>query len=70
MALTRIDAQNVVDTLPAGLHGVEDIYLPRGVISLRLPMVFGERDYQRREEFMLRRVRAGRDCIPIGARHG
>ncbi|MEA2683343.1 MAG: hypothetical protein QOK05_1671 [Chloroflexota bacterium] len=46
---------------------VEDVYLPRGVISLRLPMVFGERDYQRREEFILRRVRAGRDRVPIGA---
>lgn len=46
---------------------VEDVYLPRGATSLRLPMVYGERDYQRREEFILRRVRAGRDRIPIGA---
>jgi nucleoside-diphosphate-sugar epimerase len=46
---------------------VEDVYLPRGGTSLRLPMVYGEHDYQRREEFILRRVRAGRDRIPFGA---
>jgi UDP-glucose 4-epimerase len=46
---------------------VEDSYLPRGGTSLRLPMVYGERDYQRREEFILRRVRAGRTRIPVGA---
>jgi nucleoside-diphosphate-sugar epimerase len=46
---------------------VEDVYLPRGATSLRLPMVYGERDYQRREEFILRRVRAGRMRIPFGS---
>jgi len=46
---------------------VEDIYLPRGATSLRLPMVYGPRDYQLREEFILRRVRAGRLRIPFGA---
>ena len=46
---------------------VEDVYLPRGATSLRLPMVYGERDYQRREEYILRRVRAGRSRIPVGA---
>ena len=46
---------------------VEDVYLPAGATSLRLPMVYGERDYQRREEFILRRVRAGRTRIPVGA---
>jgi nucleoside-diphosphate-sugar epimerase len=46
---------------------VEDVYLPRGATSLRLPMVYGERDYQRREELILRRVRAGRERIPVGA---
>jgi len=46
---------------------VEDVYLPRGATSLRLPMVYGERDYQLREEFILRRVRAGRKQIPVGA---
>jgi nucleoside-diphosphate-sugar epimerase len=30
-------------------------------------MVYGERDYQGREEFILRRVRAGREHIPIGS---
>jgi len=46
---------------------VEDVYLPRGGTSMRLPMVYGERDYQRREDFILRRVRAGRPRIPVGA---
>jgi nucleoside-diphosphate-sugar epimerase len=46
---------------------VEDVYLPRGATSLRLPMVYGEHDYQLREEFILRRVRAGRTRIPVGA---
>jgi nucleoside-diphosphate-sugar epimerase len=46
---------------------VEDVYLAAGATSLRLPMVYGERDYQRREEFILRRVRAGRTRIPVGA---
>jgi nucleoside-diphosphate-sugar epimerase len=45
---------------------VEDVYLPRGATSLRLPMVYGEHDYQLREEFILRRVRAGRTRIPVG----
>jgi nucleoside-diphosphate-sugar epimerase len=46
---------------------VEDVYLPLGGTSLRLPMVYGERDYQRREEFLLRRIRAGRQRIPFGS---
>jgi nucleoside-diphosphate-sugar epimerase len=46
---------------------VEDVYLSRGATSVRLPMVYGERDYQRREEFILRRLRAGRNRIPFGA---
>ncbi len=46
---------------------VEDVYLPRGATVLRLPMVYGEHDYQRREEFILRRVRAGRTRIPFGS---
>jgi nucleoside-diphosphate-sugar epimerase len=45
---------------------VEDVYLPRGALVFRLPMVYGEHDYQRREEYILRRVRAGRDRIPFG----
>jgi nucleoside-diphosphate-sugar epimerase len=45
---------------------VEDVYLPRGATSVRLPMVYGEHDYQLREEFILRRVRAGRERIPFG----
>jgi Nucleoside-diphosphate-sugar epimerases len=46
---------------------VEDVYLSHGATSVRLPMVYGERDYQRREEFILRRLRAGRTGIPFGA---
>jgi nucleoside-diphosphate-sugar epimerase len=46
---------------------VEDLYLPRGATVLRLPMVYGEHDYQRREEYVLRRVRAGRARIPCGS---
>jgi nucleoside-diphosphate-sugar epimerase len=43
------------------------VYLPRGATSVRLPMVYGEHDYQLREEFLLRRLRAGRDRIPFGS---
>jgi nucleoside-diphosphate-sugar epimerase len=46
---------------------VEDVYLARGATSVRLPMVYGEHDYQLREEFILRRLRAGRGRIPFGA---
>lgn len=46
---------------------VEDVYLSHGATSLRLPMVYGEHDYQLREEYILRRVRAGRHRIPFGA---
>ncbi|HKD97606.1 MAG TPA: NAD-dependent epimerase/dehydratase family protein [Micromonosporaceae bacterium] len=45
---------------------VEPPYLARGASVLRLAMVYGPRDPQRREEFVLRRVRAGRDRIPMG----
>ena len=46
---------------------VEDVYLAHRATSVRLPMVYGEHDYQLREEFILRRVRAGRTRIPFGA---
>lgn len=45
---------------------VEPPYLARGATVLRLGMVFGARDPQRREEFVLRRARAGRSRIPVG----
>lgn len=45
---------------------VEEVYLGRGGVSLRLPMVSGPYDYQRREEPILRRVRAERKRIPVG----
>ncbi len=45
---------------------VEPLYLARGSAVLRLSMIYGEHDGQRREEFILRRVRAGRQRIPVG----
>lgn len=32
----------------------------------RLPLAYGPRDYKRREDFILARVRAGRTRIPVG----
>jgi UDP-glucose 4-epimerase len=46
---------------------VEEAYLAQGGTVLRLPMVHGAFDRQRREEFILRRVRAARQSIPIGS---
>jgi nucleoside-diphosphate-sugar epimerase len=46
---------------------VEPLYLARGGSVLRLSLIYGEHDGQRREEFVLRRVRAGRPRIPFGA---
>ena len=46
---------------------VEPSYLERGATVLRLAMIYGEHDHQRREEFILRRVRAGRTRIPVGS---
>jgi nucleoside-diphosphate-sugar epimerase len=46
---------------------VEQAYLARGAAVLRLSAVYGPHDGQRRFEFVLRRVRAGRKQIPIGA---
>ncbi len=45
---------------------VEETYLTRGATVLRLPMIYGEHDSQRREEFILRRCRARRPRIPTG----
>ncbi len=47
------------------LH-VEPRYVERGGTVLRLAMIYGEHDPRRREEFILRRVRAGRRQIPVG----
>jgi nucleoside-diphosphate-sugar epimerase len=46
---------------------VEDIYLAAGATVLRWPMVYGPNDGQRREEYVLSRVRAGRKQIPVGS---
>lgn len=46
---------------------IEELYGERGAILLRLGAVYGPHDYQRRFEFVLRRLRAGRTKIPIGS---
>lgn len=46
---------------------VEEAYLGAGATVLRLGVVYGEHDYQRRFEPVLRRVRAGRPRLPVGA---
>jgi nucleoside-diphosphate-sugar epimerase len=46
---------------------VERAYVARGATVCRLPMVYGPHDYKHREEFVLRRVRAERQQIPVGA---
>jgi len=46
---------------------VEEAYLSAGATILRLGVVYGEHDYQHRFEPVLRRVRAGRPRMPIGA---
>jgi nucleoside-diphosphate-sugar epimerase len=45
---------------------VEEEYAARRAVVLRLPAVYGEHDRQRREEPLLRRMRAGRRRIPVG----
>lgn len=46
---------------------VEERFLWRSATVIRLPMVYGEHDPQRREEPVLRRLRAGRTQIPVQA---
>lgn len=46
---------------------IEQRYLAAGATILRPGAIYGEHDYQHRFEFMLRRVRAGRQRIPFGA---
>ncbi|MEV3959980.1 hypothetical protein AB0M34_03635 [Nocardia sp. NPDC050193] len=46
---------------------VEDRWASRSATVLRLPMTYGPYDWQRREEPVLRRLRARRRRIPIGA---
>jgi nucleoside-diphosphate-sugar epimerase len=45
---------------------VEAAYLARQGTVCRLPMVYGPYDFKRRENFVLRRLRAGRRALPIG----
>jgi nucleoside-diphosphate-sugar epimerase len=46
---------------------IEEAYLAAGATILRLGAVYGEHDYQRRFEPVLRRIRAGRRRMPTGA---
>jgi nucleoside-diphosphate-sugar epimerase len=46
---------------------LEEAYLAVGATILRLGVVYGEHDYQRRFEPVLRRIRAGRRELPIGS---
>ena len=46
---------------------VEEVMLPAGGVVLRLPIVYGPHDHLRREDLLLRRLRAGRKRIPFGA---
>ncbi|WP_162144859.1 NAD-dependent epimerase/dehydratase family protein [Arthrobacter castelli] len=46
---------------------VERLWLERGAVVLRLPTVYGQHDWQRREDAVLRRIRAGREQMPMGA---
>ena len=46
---------------------VEAAYLPAGAAVMRLGVVYGEHDYQHRFELVLRRVRAARPRMPVGA---
>jgi nucleoside-diphosphate-sugar epimerase len=62
--LTQVGSSNDANTYEN--LDVEEVYSDAGATLLRLPMVYGERDHMRREEFILRRVRAGRPRIPIG----
>ncbi len=45
---------------------VEEAWAPRGACVLRLPLVYGPFDAQRREEPLLRRVRVRRAHVPVG----
>jgi nucleoside-diphosphate-sugar epimerase len=67
---TDTDAVPLLEDAPVGESGnlgVEAAYLARGAAVLRLCAVYGEHDYQRRQDFVLRRVRASRRRMPIGA---
>jgi hypothetical protein len=49
---------------------VEAAYLARAGTVCRLPMIYGEHDYKHREEFILRRLRAGRERIQSEGQRG
>ena len=69
----RADVAHLAERLP-GVEldaydklDVEEVARAAGASVLRLPLVYGPRDPLRREEPILRRVRAGRTRIPVGA---
>lgn len=65
---TREDTHPYADEMPDySKLEVEAVVRARGGVVLRLPMVYGPFDAQRREEPLLRRVRADRKQIPVGA---
>jgi nucleoside-diphosphate-sugar epimerase len=45
---------------------IEERYQEKGAVILRLAAVYGENDFQRRHDFVLRRIVAGRTRVPIG----
>lgn len=45
---------------------IEQLYLAAGAVVLRPGGIYGEHDYQRRFELVLRRIRAGRPRMPVG----
>ncbi len=59
--------QAVFDTDRYEKLDVEERYLAYGATILRLGFVYGEHDPQRREGFVLCRVRGGRPRIPFGS---
>jgi nucleoside-diphosphate-sugar epimerase len=60
-------ANRYIDGLTWENLDVEEAYLGAGATILRLGAVYGEHDYQHRFEPVLRRVRAGRPRLPVGA---
>ncbi len=67
--LPREDVMDGYDYDPSEYENldVEAAYLARGATVCRLPVVYGPHDFKRREDFVLRRVRARRPQLPIGA---
>jgi nucleoside-diphosphate-sugar epimerase len=63
---SALRATRYIDGPPWENLELEEAYLAVGATILRLGVVYGEHDYQRRFEPVLRRIRAGRRELPIG----